>query len=306
MYGVHNKNVNFPAGYNNYGKNNRTQNLPEPHNTVEEKNTGKTDQILFSAVTRKEQEPLSNLSDEARSYLEKLKEKYPEYSFTIADFKTDEEAQRLHSQSTGTMSVLITPDLLEKMATDETARAKYEGIIDEAGAKFKEIDKNLTEGGKSIVERLGMTVNEDGTLDFYAILKRGITGESGDRTVKSSLVSEFTDMLNAIAEAQKERLEKAEEDDPNKPVDKEEQKEKSVMPPKSFEKYRKEPDPYATEEDYGDLPPESFEKYRKKEDPYSTEEDYGTMPPESFKKYQKEASVEGAAVSAGEEMNFKV
>lgn len=305
MYGVRNHSVNFPAGYNNYGKNNPAQNPTETHNTAEEKYAGRTDQILFSAVKRKEDDVLSGLSDEAKSYLATLQEKYPDYSFTIADYKTDEEASRLLSRGTGEINVLITPDLLEKMATDEAVRAKYEGVIDGAKDQFAEIKEKLSDGGKSIIKRLGFTVNEDGTTSFYAMLKRGITGEDGSRTVKSSLVSEFTDMLNAIAESRQKMLE-TNKDDPDKPVDKEEQKEKSVMPPKSFEKYRKEPEPYSTEEDYGDLPPESFEKYRKQEDPYSIEEDYGSLPPESFKKYQEEANADTKAKSAGEEMNFSV
>lgn len=305
MYGVRNHSVNFPAGYNNYGKNNPAQNPTESHNTADEKRTGRTDQILFSSVKRKENDSLSNLSEEAKSYLATLQEKYPGYSFTIAEYETDEEASRLLSQGKGEINVLITPDLLEKMATDETARAKYEGIIDGAKDQFAEIKNNLTEGGKSIVKRLGITVNADGTTSFYATLTHGITGEDGSKTIKSSLVSEFTDMLNALAESRQKMLDTS-KDDPDKPVDKEKQKEKSVMPPKSFEKYRKEPDPYSTEEDYGDLPPESFEKYRKKEEPYSTEEDFGTLPPESFKKYQEEASAAADTKSAGEEMNYSV
>lgn len=53
------------------------------------------------------------------------------------------------------------------------------------------------------------------------------------------------------------------------------------------------------------MPPKSFEKYEKEENPYSTEEDYGNLPPESFKKYQ---DVENAAEkeAVGEAMNFTV
>lgn len=190
------------------------------------------------------------------------------------------------------------------MASDEATRSKYEAIIDGAADQFAEIKDKLTEGGKSIVEHLGFTVNGDGTTSMYAFLKQGITGEDGSRTVKSSLVGEFTDMLNALAEAREKMLEEN-KDDPQKPIDKEEEKKKSVLPPKSFEKYKKEPDPYSTEEDYGDLPPESFEKYRKKEDPYATEEDYGTLPPESFKKYE-EAAAEANAEASGVQMNYSV
>jgi len=305
MYGVRNNSVNnFPAGYNNYGKSSPTQNPSESHTAAEKNYTGRTDQFLFSAVQRKERETYSKLSDKAKSYLADLQKKYPGYAFMIADYETDEEAGRILSEGKGEINVLITPDLVEKMASDEATRSKYEAIIDGAADQFAEIKDKLTEGGKSIVDHLGLTVNSDGTTSIYAFLKQGITGEDGSRTVKSSLVGEFTDMLNALAEAREKMLEEN-KDDPEKPIDKEEEKKKSVLPPKSFEKYKKEPDPYSTEEDYGYLPPESFEKYRKKEDPYSTEEDYGTLPPESFKKYE-EAAAEANAEASGVQMNYSV
>lgn len=301
MYGVHNS-VNFPANYG-YGKN-QTQGPSEPNNAADGKNVGRTDEILFSAVSRKENDAMSSLSKEAKDYLATLQKKYPGYSFMVADFDTDEEAGRLLSQGRGEINVLITPDLLEKMATDESERAKYEGVISGAADQFAKIESNLSENGKSIIEKLGFTVNADGTTNFFASLLHGVKTDDGDRTVSSSLIVEFTNMLNDLAARRQEMLEEG-KDEFGRPVDKEEAKQKSTMPPKSFEKYKKEPKPYSKEEDYGNLPPESFEKYRKKEDPYATEEDYGNLPPESFKKYQENA--EGQAVeAAGEKMNYSV
>ncbi len=239
MYGVRNNSVNnFPAGYNNYGKSSPTQNPSESHTAAEKNYTGRTDQILFSAVQRKESETYSKLSDKAKSYLADLQKKYPGYAFMIADYETDEEAGRILSEGRGEINVLITPDLVEKMASDEATRSKYEAIIDGAADQFAEIKDKLTEGGKSIVDHLGLTVNGDGTTSIYAFLKQGITGEDGSRTVKSSLVGEFTDMLNALAEAREKMLEEN-KDDPEKPIDKEEEKKKSVLSPQSFEKYKK-------------------------------------------------------------------
>lgn len=296
MYGVHNS-VNFHSNYG-YGKNNQTQGPSEPQNTVGEKNSGRTDEILFSAANRKENDALSSLSKEAKEYLATLQKKYPGYSFMVADYETDEEASRLLSQGRGEINVLITPDLLEKMATDADERAKYEGVISGAAEQFAKIESNLSENGKSIIEKLGFTVNADGTTNFFATLIKGVTTKDGSRTVTSSPIAEFTHMLNDLAAKRQEMLEKG-KDEFGRPVDKEEAKQKSTMPPKSFEKYKKEPKPYSKEEDYGNLPPESFEKYRRKEEPYSTEEDYGNLPPESFKKYQE-------SEPAGEKMNYSV
>ncbi len=449
MYGV-NSGVNFPKNY--YGKNTQPKGPSEQQKAAHTKSKGRTDEILFSAVTyRRNNKVTASLSDDAKSLLSELREKYKGYDFMVADFETDEEASELLSQGRGEYNVLITPELLEKMASDTTERAKYEDIISGAASQFDAIEKDLTEDGRSIVDKLGFTVKGDGTVDYYASLVNGVTS-GGSKTVKASLVTELSSMVNKLAEERAKALEEAKNKDPektlskeaaallselrekyknydfivgdlslsdklsgssdaemtvlitpdllekmaadksvrtkyeniiedaaaqfadmkadltpealsgidklgitvkddggisfyaflssgfttadgknyvdaestkglvglinslaidrtpdkeedSKPVDKEAEKEKSVLPPKSFEKYRKEKEPYSTEEDYGNLPPESFEKYKKEENPYSTEEDYGTLPPESFKKYQTEAS---AKEDPGSEMNFSV
>ena len=288
MYGVNNVN-HSPF---NYGKKGQPPVQPEQPKQVDGKNTGRKDEILFSSVSRKDESYLSSLSKEAKDYLGKLKEMYPDYDFIIADYSTDEDASRLLSQGKGEINVLITPDLLEKMATDEATRAKYEDIINGAAAQFDEINANLTEGGKELVKSLGITVNEDGTVNFFARLIGGVTSEDGSKVIKSSLVSDFTDMLNAMAEARAKQLEEK-EDDPPPHAGRKDGKE-STMPPKSFEKYKKEENFYDRKKEPGNLPPESFEKYRKEKSPYDTKEDHGNLPPESFKKYQEE------------DMNFKV
>ena len=309
MYGVNNVN-HSPF---QYGKNSHAPVQNDQRRSVDEKNTGRKDEILFSSVSRKDESYLSSLSKEAKDYLSKLKEMYPDYDFIIADYETDEDASRLLSRGKGEINVLITPDLLEKMATDEATRAKYEDVINGAAAQFDEINENLTEGGKALIKSLGITVNEDGTISFYASLKDGITNSDGGSTVKSSLVSDFTNMLNAMAEKQA-KLHEQKSQQPDKPEEKKEStlppksfekfhKEKTIydrkkepgnLPPESFKKFEKEKTIYDREKEPGNLPPESFEKYHKEKGPYDTKEDYGNLPPESFKKYQEE------------DMNFKV
>ena len=206
MYGV-NSGVNFPNNYS-YGKNTKVQSPYEQRNTPETKTSGRTDEILFSATYRKENSAVSSLSDDAKNLLAELREKYKGYDFMVADYETDEEASQLLSQGKGEYNVLITPDLLEKMASDKSERAKYEDIIAGASEKFGEIEKNLTEGGKSIVEKLGFTVKSDGTVDYYANLT-GINGETGknSKSVKASLVDELSRMINQVAETRAKALE---------------------------------------------------------------------------------------------------
>lgn len=307
MYGVNNS-VNTSNVYN-YGKNAKAQGPQEQQKSTPPKKAMRADEILFSEVYNADKSSVDalGLSDNAKNLLLELKEKYKGYDFMVGDYETDEQASRILNGGRGTlMNVLITPDLLEEMAADESVKAKYMGIIDEAAGKFNQAKEQLTEDGRSIVEKLGMTVGADGSVSFFAKLVDGVTADDGGSYIKCSIIEDFTKSLNTLAEARKKMSAEKEESNPVKldtPEEKEEKVEKSVMPPKSYEKYRKEENPYSTEEDYGTMPPKSFEKYAKEENPYSTEEDYGTLPPESFKKYQDAASETDIP---GDTMNYTV
>lgn len=205
MYGV-NSSVNFPNNY--YGKNTKSQGAHDQHKTPETKTPGRKDEILFSAANRKGNNGVSGLSDEAKNLLAELREKYKGYDFMVADYETDEEAEQILSQGKGEYNVLITPDLLEKMASDKSERAKYEDIIAGASEQFSEIEKNLTKDGKSIVDKLGFTVKNDGTVDYYAKLINGVT-HNNSKSVKASLADELSSMVNKIAENRAKAIEEA-------------------------------------------------------------------------------------------------
>lgn len=252
---------------------NRAKAVEATKNKEDVSKTEKTDMEIAEA---------NRLSDGARDVLYELTEKYRGYDFIVGNWKTDEEASRVLSYGKGRDgNVLISPELLEEMAADESVKAKYMGIIDEAAGNLDKVRDKLTEGGKSVVEKLGLTIGADGTVSYFAKLVDGVTADDGASYIKCSIIEDFTKSLEAIAKAKQKILENKDETDQIKldtPEEKEEKVEKSVMPPKSFEKYEKE------------------------ENPYSTEEDYGTLPPESFKKYQTEADTE----EAGGEMNYSI
>lgn len=212
MYGV-NSGVNFPNNYS-YGKNAKAQSPYEQRSTPETKTSGRTDEILFSAAYGKRNNAVSSLSDEAKNLLAELREKYKGYDFMVADYETDEEAGQLLSQGKGEYNVLITPDLLEKMASDKSERAKYEDIIAGASDTIGEIEKNLTDNGKSIVDKLGFTVNADGKVNYYAGINSVNGATSGSsKFLKSSLVNELTDMVNKLADSRAEAIEAAKNKD---------------------------------------------------------------------------------------------
>ena len=111
------------------------------------------------------------LSTDAQKYLEQLKGKYKNVDFIVADFSSDEEAQKHLATGNGEYNCVITPDTLEKMATDETERAKFEGIIDKAIGELPEIRKQLGDDSENVT-KLGISVDSEGNVSYYALIKR--------------------------------------------------------------------------------------------------------------------------------------
>lgn len=171
-------------------------------NTAKAKNTDRAD---FSESLRGDMavgsSKTSQLSKTAQSYLERLKKKYGNMDFIIADYETDE----LLSSGKGEYNVLITPDLLEKMAADEDVAAEYEGVIE---SSVNDINFARSELGEDadMVDRFGITLNADGTISITARLIEGLTGSDGSRNVKANTVSELMERLNETKQNQAEKL----------------------------------------------------------------------------------------------------
>ncbi|MCR4605276.1 MAG: DUF6033 family protein [Eubacterium sp.] len=112
------------------------------------------------------------LSEKAKALLEELKSKYGNMDFFIADYSTDEEAQKYLSRGTKEFSVLIDPATLEAMAADEDTKAKYTDMIDKATAQLADIKDQLEEDEGTEVKRIGITFNDDGTMSMFAELEQ--------------------------------------------------------------------------------------------------------------------------------------
>lgn len=112
---------------------------------------------------------LSKLSSKAQDYLKKLKEKYDMADIMIADYSTDGEAQAYMAGAKKDYAIVITPDLLEKMATDEEAQSKYEGILDKAMGDMTTIKEQLGDDAEK-VSGVGMTIDGDGNVTYFAML----------------------------------------------------------------------------------------------------------------------------------------
>lgn len=118
------------------------------------------------------------LSKDAQAVLEKLKSKYGNMDFFVADPDSEDEAKEIMSRGTKEYSVMISSDELEKMAADEDYYNKNINTIDDAVKKSKEINKKFgaeSDYGKENgvgISQIGIKVNADGTTSYFVELEK--------------------------------------------------------------------------------------------------------------------------------------
>lgn len=121
------------------------------------------------------------LSSKAKSVLEQLAKKYSNMDFFVADFANGDDAKEIMSRGTKEFSVLFSPEELEKMASDEKyLQEKMEGIegavrmseqINEQFG-FESTFGNNTAATGSIISKIGISFNDDGSVSYFAELEK--------------------------------------------------------------------------------------------------------------------------------------
>jgi len=111
------------------------------------------------------------LSDSAAKYYDQLKKKYSDMDFVLVseDQKANAQANVGNYANANRTVVLIDTDKIEKMATDESYRKQYEGIISGATAQLNDIKSGLGDNASS-VKTYGIQVNDSGTASFFAVI----------------------------------------------------------------------------------------------------------------------------------------
>lgn len=113
------------------------------------------------------------LSEKGQKYYEELKKKFGDYDFILVskDEKANAQANAAKYANPVKTVVLIDEEKIEKMATDESYRKKYEGILANASSQISKMKEELGKSGAN-VQGFGMQVNDDGTTKLFAVLKK--------------------------------------------------------------------------------------------------------------------------------------
>ncbi len=111
------------------------------------------------------------LSSQAKKLLDELKKKYSNMDFIVADYENDEEASAYLARGTKEFSVLIDPETLEEMASDEDAKAKNIAILEDSVGQLKDMSDKLGDK-KDEVTHLGVSIGKDGSVSFFTELEK--------------------------------------------------------------------------------------------------------------------------------------
>ena len=126
----------------------------------------------------------SKLSAKAQDFLKKLREKYKDYDFIVANEGDDKDG--LASESDKEYSVMISSEELEKMANDEEYSNKILGQMESAIDMSKKINEEFSYIKKMTIDILG-----DGNINFIAELAQG-------QKIQASSEDDLRSQLNEI------------------------------------------------------------------------------------------------------------
>ena len=152
------------------------------------------------------------LSDKAKDYYNQLKGKFHNMEFIAVskDMKAPVQANAAAYGNANKMVVLIDEEKLERMATDESFRKKYEGIIAMSQTKMAEAKNSLTSSGAS-VKNFGMSVDSNGKENFFATVEKSqdLQKKRIEKKAAEKKAAKQQEKKKAEKKAQEERIQKA-------------------------------------------------------------------------------------------------
>lgn len=153
------------------------------------------------------------LSDAAKDLLAELRAKYGNMDIRAAEWSSDEEQDHYASMTSKDYSVLINPELLEKMAADDSVRAEYEAVLSGAGDKFEELKEGLGDDADK-VSGFSITIDKEGKTSYALQLLKDMDESSRAKKKEDASKTQEERINEKRAERkriEKERVEKIEE-----------------------------------------------------------------------------------------------
>lgn len=146
------------------------------------------------------------LSEKAQKYYEQLKKKYSNMDFILvsSDMKEQAEQNKGMYASSKELLVLIDEEKIERMATDEEYRAKYEAILNNATSQIGQMKTQLGANADN-VSSIGMSFDDHGNASFFAVVDKSLAKQK--ERIEEKRETEREERKKAQKEAVQERLE---------------------------------------------------------------------------------------------------
>lgn len=194
--------MNTIGGYGNYQTTSYVNNRQKANRNrqVQEKKAEENNRTKETDESK--QKKITKLSEKAKALLENLKKTYGNMSFIVADYSTEEEAQRYLSMGTAEFSVLIDPETLEEMASDKEVQAKYENLIKDSSTELQDMLKKLGPDGEQ-VKKVGVSIDKDGSVTYFAELEKLSAGQK--ERLEQSKANKAEETAKAEKQAEKEK-----------------------------------------------------------------------------------------------------
>lgn len=173
----------------------------------------------------------AKLSDKALEYYKSLTKKYSNLSFVLVASDKKEQAQQNKASfaTAGCLTVLVDTDKIERMANDENYRKQVESVIEKGASSMASLTSNMNQNSSnstsSKVTAYGMSINNDGTASYFAVLSKATAAQKERIEKKAAQKKEDKKLQEKKAdkkEAQEEALQRIKERKENNSISEDE------------------------------------------------------------------------------------
>ena len=134
----------------------------------------------------------SPLNGDSQAYLNSLKEKYPDVNITVADFKNGKQEDAYMLGSRGYNNIAVSPGIVEKMAKDPAAAAKYEKVFAEMSGNSERIEKFARENNDEILSA-GALIDKNGKVSYWMVGRSRDTMENPGTVYKEKVQKQIAE-----------------------------------------------------------------------------------------------------------------
>ena len=134
----------------------------------------------------------SSLNGDSQAYLNSLKEKYPDVNITVADFKNGKQEDAYMLGNSGYNNIAVSSSIVEKMASDPAAAAKYEKVFAEMSGNSERIEKFARENNDEILGA-GALIDKNGKVSYWMVGRSRDTMENPGTVYKEKVQKQIAE-----------------------------------------------------------------------------------------------------------------